>query len=187
MYLRTLALALGCVLFSAAVGVSHAEPQEAARTAASLQSRSDGKGMTTYWGIGTSYEITGPGMTVFFLRRDDGALVAPMVRVAYVGDVWINAKSVTFTVGERIYGPFGDGYSEPTRLRVGSLMVESLIFSVDTEEKWRMIEGIGEAAELGRPVVLVFDGETRYGIEVDPASKQATESAIRGFRSLQSH
>jgi hypothetical protein len=182
---RTLVVALVGVLLGAHVAIGHAEPKESVRASASLQSRSDGKGMTTYWGAGANYEIVGPGMTVFFLRRDDGKLVAPMVRVAYVGDAWIHAETVTFTVGERIYGPFGDGYSEPTRLRVGSLMVESLIFPVDTEEKWRMIEGIGEAAELGRPVVLVFDGQTRYGIEVDPASKQATESAIRGFRSLQ--
>ena len=184
MDLRTLAIALVGVLLGAAVGIGHAEPKMSAGTQASLQSRSDGKGMTTYWGTGANYEIVGPGMTVFFLRRDDGKLVAPMVRVAYVGDAWIHAESVTFTVGERIYGPFSDGYSEPTRMRVGSLMVESLIFPVDTEEKWRMIEGIGEAAELGRPVVVVFDGETRYGIEVDPATKQATESAIRAFRSL---
>jgi len=183
--LKTLAIGWAGVLLATAVGVGHAEPKASARIPTSLQSRSDDKGTTTYWGTGASYEIVGPGMTVFFLKRDDGKLVAPMVRVAYVGDAWIHAESVTFTVGERTYGPFGDGYSEPTRMRIGSFMVESLIFAVDTDEKWRMIEGIGEAAELGRPVVLVFDGETRYGIEVDPASKQATESAIRGFRSLQ--
>ena len=42
---------------------------------------------------------------------------------------------------------------------------------VDSDEKWRMVEGIGEAAELGRPVIFVLDGDTRYGIEVDRASQ----------------
>ena len=60
------------------------------------------------------------------------------------------------------------------------------MFPVDSDEKWRMVEGIGEAAELGRPVIFVFDGDTRYGIEVDRASKRATGSAIEGFRQLQS-
>ncbi|HTN48006.1 MAG TPA: hypothetical protein VMK32_01095 [Burkholderiaceae bacterium] len=186
MDIRKSAIALVAALACAFLSCAAAEPKLLVRDNAVLESRSDGMGMTTYWGVGASYEIVGPGITVFFLRRAEGGLVAPMIRVAYVGDAWIHAQSVTFTVGERSYGPFEDAYSRPTRLRVGSFVVESLMLPVDTDEKWRMLEGIGEAAELGRPVVVVFDGDVPYGIEVDSASKRATESAIRGFRSLQS-
>ena len=179
-----IALAMACAVTAAATGAESGRPVQERTT---LQSRSDGKGMTTYWGEGASYEIVGPGMTMFFMRREDGKLGPPMIRVAYVGDSWIHAKSVTFTVGERIYGPFDDVYRAPTRTRVGpSLVVEALMFPVDSDETWRMVEGIGEAAELGRPVIFVFDGDTRYGIEVDRASKRATGSAIDGFRQLQS-
>jgi len=175
---------MACVVTTAATGAEQGLPMHERTT---LQSRSDGKGITTYWGEGASYEIVGPGMTMFFMRRDDGKLGSPMIRVAYVGDSWIHAESVTFTVGERIYGPFDDVYHTPTRTQVGpSLVVEALMFPVDSDEKWRMVEGIGEAAELGRPVIFVFDGDTRYGIEVDRASKRATGSAIDGFRQLQS-
>ena len=180
-----IALAMACAATPASTG---AEPGRPAHERTTLHSRSDGAGITTYWGEGASYEIVGPGMTVFFMRRGDGKLGPPMIRVAYVGDSWIHAESVTFTVGERVYGPFDDVYSTPTRTRVGpSLVVEALMFPVDSDEKWRMVEGIGEAAELGRPVVFVFDGDTRYGIEVDRDSKRATGSAIDGFRQLQSH
>jgi hypothetical protein len=93
---------------------------------------------------------------------------------------------VTFTVGERIYGPFADVYDKPTRIEVGaSIVVEALLFSVDTDDKWRMLEGIAEADELGRPVIVVFDGETRYGVELDSVSKRATTSVVRGFRNAQ--
>ncbi len=184
MKIRTAAVAMAGALLCA---LSFAAPVDKPLTTrdAALQSRNDGQGTTTYWGEGASYEIVRPGMTVFFLRRDDGATVPPMIRVAYVGNVWINARSVTFTVGERVYGPFADIYDRPTRVEAGpSLFVESLLFSVDTDEKWRMLEGIGEADELGRPVVVVIDGETRYGIELDPASKRATGNVIRGFREV---
>lgn len=185
---RTAAMAIAAALACAPSVAAPIDYERATPWDASLQSRNDGKGTTTYWGEGASYEIVRPDMTVFFLRRDDGALVSPMIRVAYVGASWINADSVTFTVGERTYGPFADIYSRPTRTAVGtSLVVESLLFSVDTDEKWRMLEGISEAGELGRPVIVVFDGETRYGIELDSASKRATEKAIRGFRSVQRH
>ena len=181
---RTAAVALAGALWCALAIAAPVDKTSATRDAA-LQSRNDGNGTTTYWGEGASYEIVRPGMTVFFLRRDDGATVPPLIRVAYVGDAWINARSVTFTVGERIYGPFPDIYDRPTRVEAGpSLFVESLLFSVDTEEKWRMLEGIGEADELGRPVVVVIDGETRYGIELDPASKRATGNVMRGIREV---
>jgi hypothetical protein len=150
---------------------------------ASLQSRTDGAGTTTFWGDGASYEIAGPGVTVFFLRRKDGAVVAPMIRVAYVGDGWINIRSVRFTVGERTFGPYDDVYEKPTRLQVGpALRVEALLFAVDSEEKWRMLDAIAEADSLGRPVVAVFDADAPYGIELDRASKRATERVVRGFR-----
>lgn len=179
-----IALAMACAVIPAATGAEAGHPEHERTT---LQSRSDGKGITTYWGEGANYDIVGPGMTMFFMRRDDGKLGPPMLRVAYVGDSWIHAESVTFTVGERIYGPFDDVYRKPTRTRVGpALVVEALMVPVDSDEKWRMVEGIGEAAELGRPVIFVLDGDTRYGIEVDRASKQATGSAIDGFRRLQS-
>jgi hypothetical protein len=184
-YATAFAVALACALTAAA---TRAEPGRLVHERTPLQSRSNGDGITTYWGEGASYEIVGPGMTVFFMRRDDGKIVTPMIRVTYVGDSWIHAQSVTFTVGERVYGPFDDVYSTPTRTRVGpSLVVEALMFPIDTDEKWRMVEGIGEAAELGRPVIVVFDGDTRYGIEVDRASKRATGSAIDGFRQLRTH
>ncbi|MGZ8255425.1 MAG: hypothetical protein ACXWVT_11280, partial [Burkholderiaceae bacterium] len=115
-----------------------------------LRSRADGTGTTTYWGEGANYEIVGPGVTVFFLKRDDGAVAPLMIRVAYVGDRWINVRAVTFTVGERSYGPFADLYSKPARIAAGaSLVVEALLFSVDSEEKWQMLEGIADAADLG--------------------------------------
>ena len=181
-------MAIAAALMCAPAAAAPIDHERAIRWDASLQSRSDGKGTTTYWGDGASYEIVRPGMTVFFLRRDDGALVPPMIRVAYVGDSWIDLRSVTFTVGERTYGPFGDIYSRPTRTEVGaSLVVEALLFSVDTDEKWQMLEGIAEADELGRPVIVVFDGETRYGIELDPVSKRATGKVVRGFRNVQPH
>jgi hypothetical protein len=179
-----IALAMACAVIPAATGAEAVRPVHERTT---LLSRSDGKGITTYWGEGASYEIVGPGMTMFFMRREDGKLAPPMIRVAYVGDSWIHAESVTFTVGERIYGPFDDVYRKPTRTRVGpALVVEALMVPVDSDEEWRMVEGIGEAAELGRPVIFVLDGDTRYGIEVDRASKQATGSAIDGFRRLRS-
>jgi hypothetical protein len=185
--LRTAAIAIAGAWACALVAAAPIDHERATRWDASLQSRSDGKGTTTYWGEGASYEIVRPDMTVFFLRRDDGALVSPMIRVAATS-AWINVRSVTFTVGERTYGPFDDIYSKPTRTAVGtSLVVESLLFSVDTDEKWRMLDGIAEADGLGRPVIVVFDGETRYGIELDSASKRATEKAVRGFRSVQRH
>jgi len=184
--LRTAAIAIAGAWACALVAAAPIDHERATRWDASLQSRSDGKGTTTYWGEGASYEIVRPDMTVFFLRRDDGALVSPMIRVAYVGAAWINVRSVTFTVGERTYGPFDDIYSKPTRTAVGtSLVVESLLFSVDTDDKWRMLEGIAEADELGRPVIVVFDGETRYGVELDSISKRATNRVVRGFRKAQ--
>jgi hypothetical protein len=33
-------------------------------------------------------------------------------------------------------------------------------------------------------VIVVFEGETRYGIEVDRTSKRATEKVVRGFRTV---
>ena len=150
-----------------------------------LQSRADGAGTTTYWGDGASYEIVGPGVTVFFLKRDDGAIVPPMIRVAYVGERWINVREVTFTVGERTYGPFADLYSKPARIEAGaSLVVEALLFNVDSDEKWQMLEGIAEAADLGRPVIAVFEADAPYGIELDRATKRAISRVVRGFRDL---
>ena len=85
------------------------------------------------------------------------------------------------------YGRFDDVYRKPTRTRVGpALVVEAPMVPVDSDEKWRMVEGIREAADWAGPVIFVLDGDTRYGIEVDRASKQATGSAIDGFRQLQS-
>jgi hypothetical protein len=150
---------------------------------APLRSHDDGKGTTTYWGEGANFEIVGPGVTVFFLKRDDGRLVAPMVRVAYVGDRWINVRGVSFTVGERIYGPYADVYGKPARIEAGAaLVVEAILFNVDSDEKWQMLDGIAQAAALGRPVTAVFDADAPYGIELDPAAKQATERLVRGFR-----
>ena len=152
---------------------------------AALRSRADDTGMTTYWGEGANYEIVGPGVTVFFMKRDDGAVAPPLIRVAYVGDRWINVRTVTFTVGERIYGPFADVYSKPARIDAGaSLVVEALIFTVDSVEKWQMLEGIADAADLGRPVIAVFEADAPYGIELDRASKHATGMVVRGFRDL---
>jgi hypothetical protein len=171
------AVAFGCLAL-AAHGAS-------ARPEAALESRDDGGGTTTYWGEGASYEIVGPGVTVFFLRRGDGAIAPPMIRVAYVGDHWINVRGVSFTVGERTYGPYQDVYAKPARIDTGrSLVVESVLFTIDSEEKWQMLDGIAEAADLGRPVVAVFDADAPYGIELDRASKRATEALVRGFRDL---
>jgi hypothetical protein len=157
--------------------------RSATRAVSALHSRTDGSGTTTFWGDGASYEIAGPGMTVFFLQRGDGAVVAPMIRVAYVGDGWINVRSVTFTVGGRTFGPYDDVYQQPTRLQVGpALRVEALMFSVDSDEKWRMLDAIAESEGLGRPVVAVFDADAPYGIELDRATKRATEQLVRGFR-----
>lgn len=167
--------------------VAQAAPAEDSRAAAAsqLQSRADGAGSTTYWGAGANYEIVGPGVTVFFLKRDDGAIVAPMIRVAYVGDHWINVRGVTFRVGERTYGPFADVYSKPARIEAGaSLVVEALLFNVDSDEKWQMLEGIAEAGDLGRPVVAVFEADAPYGIELDRVAKRATGEVVRGFRDL---
>lgn len=186
--IRTVLVAIAAALTCASGATAPIDHERPTRWDASLQSRSDGKGTTTYWGEGASYEIVSPGMTVFFLRRDDGALVPPMIRVAYVGDSWINLRSVTFTVGERTYGPFADIYSKPTRIAVNAtIVVEALLFSVDTDEKWRMLDGIAEADELGRPVTVVLEGETRYGIELNSVSKRATEKAVHGFRSARPH
>ena len=177
-----IALAAACSCVHAA-GLSVDPERKPARLTAALQSRTDAAGTTTYWGDGASYEIAGPGVTVFFLRRDDGAVVAPMIRVAYVGAQRINAESVTFTVGERTYGPYADVYSKPTRLAAGaSLIVEALLFSVDSDDKWRMLDAIAEADDLGRPVIAVLDGDAPYGIELDGKSKRATGQLVRGFR-----
>lgn len=161
---------------------------EQVRTSAKeLQSRADGTGTTTYWGEGAHYEIVGPGVTVFLLRRDDGAVAPPMIRVAYVGDQWINVRAVSFTVGERTYGPFADLYSKPARIDTGgALVVEALLFSADSDEKWQMLEGIADAADLGRPVIAVFEADAPYGIELDGATKRATGQVVRGFRDLSS-
>lgn len=173
-----LAAAIACVFMGAAAA-------DVPRHAAGLHSRDDGRGTTTYWGPGAHYEITGPGVTVFFLRRDDGALVAPLIRVAYVGDAWINVRSVTFTVGGRSFGPFSDGYGQPARMEAGgSLVVEALVVNVDSDEKWQMLDGIAEAADLGRPVIAVFEADAPYGIELDRAAKGATRQLVRGFRDL---
>jgi hypothetical protein len=148
-----------------------------------LHARPDGTGTTTFWGDGANYEIKGPGVTVFFLKRDDGGLAPPLVRVVYVGDAWINVRGVTFTVGERTYGPYVDGFNKPARIDAGNgLFVEALIFNVDSGEKWQMLDGIAEAADLGRPVVAVFDADVPYGIELDRAAKRATKALVRGFR-----
>jgi hypothetical protein len=180
---RTAAMAIAAALTCAHAVSAPIDHPRAGRSDTPLQSRNDGKGTTTYWGDGASYEIVKPGMTVFFLRHDNGALGPPLIRVAYVGESWINLHSVTFTVGERTYGPFADIYDKPTRIEVGaSIVVEALLFSVDTDDKWRMLEGIAEADELGRPVIVVFDGDTRYGVELDSVSKRATNSVVRGFR-----
>jgi hypothetical protein len=83
-----------------------------------------------------------------------------MIRVAYVGDRWINVRAVSFTVGERTYGPFAALYGKPTRIDTGSaLLVEASLFSADSDEKWQMLEGIADAADLGRPVIAVFEAD----------------------------
>ena len=181
---RTLAIASLAV---AAIACALPGPSAAGapRPGAALQSREDTVGTTTYWGEGASYEIVGPGVTVFFLKRGDGVVAPPMIRVAYVGDRWINVRGVTFTVGERTYGPYADLYSKPTRIEADrSLVVEALLFSIDSDEKWQMLDGIAEAADLGRPVIAVFEADAPYGIELDRASKRATEALVRGFRDL---
>jgi hypothetical protein len=168
-----------------ALGAPVESERSAVRASAALHSRTDGSGTTTFWGDGASYEIAGPGMTVFFLRRGDGAVVAPMIRVAYVGDGWINVRSVRITVGERTFGPYDDLYQQPTRLQVGpALRVEALMVAVDSDDKWRMLEAIAESDGLGRPVIAVFDADAPYGIEVDRATKRATEQLVRGFRAV---
>lgn len=175
--------ALAAVMLCASASGTAAD--ESGASAGELRSRADGTGTTTYWGDGANYEIVGPGVTVFFLMRDNGSLAPPMIRVAYVGDRWINVRAVTFTVGERSYGPFADLYSKPARIDAGtSLVVEALLFSVDSDEKWQMLEGIADAADLGRPVVAVFDADAPYGMELDRATKRATGFVLRGFRAL---
>ena len=149
-----------------------------------LESKTDAAGTTTYWGHGATYEIVGPSVTVFFLKQRDGAIVRPMIRAAYVGDRWINATSVSFTVGERIYGPYTDLFDKPTRIEADSARVESILFSVDSDEKWRMLDAIAEAGELGRPVVAVFEGDSPYGVELDRTAKRATEQLVRGYRQV---
>lgn len=182
--LRTTALAIA-LSFVAAGAASTEKAPAPDRAVATLQSRGDGAGTTTYWGDGASFEIVGPGVTVFLLKHDDGSIVAPMIRVAYVGNGWINVRGVTFTVGERTYGPYADLYSRPTRIEAGgALVVEALMFKVDSVEKWRMLDGIAESYELGRPVVAVFEADAPYGIELDPKSKRATSQVVRGYRDL---
>lgn len=150
-----------------------------------LESRTDAKGTTTYWGSESNYEIVGPGMTAFLLRQGGGKVSAPLIRVAYVSNHWLNVRSVTFTVGERTYGPFSDVYSKPTKVAVdGSTVVETMLFPIDSDEGWQMLEGIGEADELGRPVIMVFEGDSRYGVELDPASKRATGRVLRAYRAI---
>lgn len=173
-----LAAALACATLPGATAADM-QPSKVA-----LHSRADGKGTTTYWGEGANYEIKGPGVTVFFLKREDGAVVSPLIRVVYVGDGWINIRGVTFTVGERTYGPFADSFERPSRMQAEGLFVEALVLNVDSREKWQMLDGIAEAAELGRPVVAVFEADASYGIELDRAAKRATGSLVRGFRDV---
>jgi hypothetical protein len=146
-----------------------------------VHSRADGRGTVTYWGEGAQYEITGPGVTVFFLERG-GGVTDRLVRVAYVGNGWINVRAVTITVGERTFGPYVDSFGKPSRIEAGQgLFVESLIFKVDSDEKWRMLEGVGEASDLGRPVIAVLEADPPYGIELDRAAKQATGHLVKTF------
>jgi hypothetical protein len=174
-----------CAAVMACASLSAAAAGDAEGNERGLQSRADAQGTVTYWGDGAHYEITGPGVTVFFLRRPDGRLVAPLIRVAYVGDHWINLRGVSFTVGERAFGPYLDGFGKPARMEAdGSLVVEALILQVDTDEKWQMLEGIAEAAELGRPVTAVLEADAPYGIELDRAAKGATRRLVTGFRGL---
>jgi hypothetical protein len=56
--------------------------------------------------------------------------------------------------------------------------------AVDSDDKWRMLEAIAESDGLGRPVIAVFDADAPYGIEVDRATKRATEQLVRGFRAV---
>jgi hypothetical protein len=173
-----LAAAAACACFAV-----HAA--DVAKGGSSVQSHSDGKGTTTYWGEGARYEITGPGLTVFFLQREDGAVVAPLVRIAYVGDNWINVRAVTITVGERTYGPYPDVFGKPARVEAGNgLVVETLVFNVDSDEKWQLLEGMAEASDLGRPVIAVFEADAPYGIELDRAAKRATGNVLKNIREL---
>ena len=178
--LRTAIAAVAtCATLAASAGQPPLQP------GAEVQSRADGQGTTTYWGEGAHYEITGPGVTVFILKRDDGASVPPLIRVVYVGDGWINIRGVRFTVGERSFGPYQDGFGKPSRIEAGNaLVVEALVLNVDSDEKWQMLEGIAEASELGRPVVAVFEADAPYGIELDRAAKRATSHLMRSFRDL---
>ncbi len=167
-----------CVALSA-VG---AEPSQA--SSAGLASRADAAGTTTYWGDGAHFEITGPGVTVFVQKRDD-APALHLIRVVYVGNGRINIRGVSFTVGERTFGPYADGFGKPSCIEADNgLVVEALVLTVDSEEKWQMLDGIAEAAELGRPVVAVFEADAPYGIELDGATKRATRQVVRGFREL---
>jgi hypothetical protein len=180
---RTMAAMAIAAATACAMGGGHAAGPPGG--AGALRSHDDGAGTTTYWGEGANYEIVGPGVTAFFLKRHDGRFVPPMIRVAYVGDHWINVRGVSFTVGERTYGPYEDLLAKPARIEAGrSLVVEALLFNIDSAEKWQMLEGIAEAAELGRPVIAVFEADAPYGIELDRASKRATGAVMRGFREL---
>jgi hypothetical protein len=38
-------------------------------------------------------------------------------------------------------------------------LVEASLFSADSDEKWQMLEGIADAADLGRPVIAVFEAD----------------------------
>jgi hypothetical protein len=150
---------------------------------ASVEFHTDASGATTYWGRGARYEIVGPGITVFLIRRAANAPLQPVIRAVYVGQGWINMTSVTFTVGERIYGPFADVYNRPSRTQVdGNVMVEALVLAVDSDEKRRMLDAMAEADELGRPIVAVLDGDAPYGIELDRPAKRATANVVRGLR-----
>lgn len=49
-----------------------------------------------------------------------------------------------------------------------------------------MLEGIADAADLGRPVIAVFAADAPDGIELDGATTRATGQVVRGFRDLSS-
>ena len=66
--LRTTALAIA-LSFVAAGAASTEKAPAPDRAVATLQSRGDGAGTTTYWGDGASFEIVGPGVTVFLLKE----------------------------------------------------------------------------------------------------------------------
>ncbi len=175
--------ALAAALACAALSAFGAEPSQAS-VVAGLLSRADGEGTTTYWGDGAHFEITGPGVTVFVQKRED-APALHLIRVVYVGNGPIHIRGVSFTVGERTFGPYADGFGRPSHVEAeNGLVVEALVLNVDSDEKWQMLDGIAEASDLGRPVIAVFDADTPYGIELDGATKRATREVVRGFREL---